>query len=239
MTSIKKKLYPSLTASCSTASAVERSMPAAQSIGLTARLPLGKRYARPVESAARTSNGSANGPALSGSPGTGNTSQHFLCRCCNGSLTGTSILGKGYKMVSSNTSKSRKTAQTVADDHKEVQQHFDMKFDTLLPTLTNGIEQLQASIYNWNAYQGFWADDNTGSKIALMHSELSEALEADRKDLPSEVLPEGFSGVEEELADCIIRILDFAGRHDLDLAGALYHKLHFNLSRPYRHEKKF
>jgi NTP pyrophosphatase (non-canonical NTP hydrolase) len=86
--------------------------------------------------------------------------------------------------------------------------------------------------------QGFWESDNTGEKIALMHSELSEALEADRKDLESDHIP-GFSGLEEELADVIVRIVDFAVQKNLRLSEALISKMRFNLSRPYRHGKKY
>ena len=93
-------------------------------------------------------------------------------------------------------------------------------------------------IASWNAAQGFWESENTGEKIALMHSELSEALEADRKNLTSDHIT-SFMGIEEELADCMIRILDFAGHHDLRLGEAFIAKLQYNLSRPFRHGKAY
>ena len=61
---------------------------------------------------------------------------------------------------------------------------------------------------------------NGGELIALMHSELSEALEGLRKDRADEHLPHRKS-VEVELADTLIRIFDFAGELGLDLGGAL------------------
>ena len=111
----------------------------------------------------------------------------------------------------------------------------------LMPAVAFQFEQLQAQVYAANEAQGFWdgADDNTASKIALMHSELSEALEADRKGIESDDKIPEFTGLEAELADAVIRILDFSGRHNLRLGEAIQAKLLFNLTRPYKHGKKY
>lgn len=71
---------------------------------------------------------------------------------------------------------------------------------------------------------------NFGEVIALMHSELSEALEADRKDLMDDKLPHR-KGIEVEFADTIIRILDTAAAHGLDVAGAVIEKNRYNQQR--------
>lgn len=71
---------------------------------------------------------------------------------------------------------------------------------------------------------------NFGELVALVHSELSEALEAARKGLQSDHITE-FSGVEEELADAIIRICDIAGARNLRLGTALAAKLIYNMQR--------
>ena len=80
---------------------------------------------------------------------------------------------------------------------------------------------------------------NKGEKVALMHSELSEGLEGIRKDLQSDKI-EGFSMIEEELADTIIRIMDYSQKFKLRVAEALMSKLEYNRHRPYMHGgKKF
>jgi NTP pyrophosphatase (non-canonical NTP hydrolase) len=87
---------------------------------------------------------------------------------------------------------------------------------------------------------GFWETPNAAEKIALVHSELSEALEYLRKNpaTPDDKIPT-FTGVEAELADAIIRIMDFAEYYQLRVGEAIIAKHKFNAGRPYKHGKKF
>lgn len=81
--------------------------------------------------------------------------------------------------------------------------------------------------------KGWWDKPRSdGELIALMHSELSEALEAMRNS-------HGKDAIAEELADCCIRIFDYCGKNKIDLEEALLKKAEKNKSRPYRHGKVF
>jgi NTP pyrophosphatase (non-canonical NTP hydrolase) len=80
---------------------------------------------------------------------------------------------------------------------------------------------------------------NLGEQIALMHSELSEALEWERKQpgAPSDHIP-GFTGLEEEFADVLIRIFDTSAGMKLRLGEAVLAKMAFNSQRPHKHGGK-
>jgi hypothetical protein len=87
---------------------------------------------------------------------------------------------------------------------------------------------------------GWWndADPNTSmanplhfsNKLCLIHSEISEAMEGDRKNLMDDHLKHRPMR-EVELADALIRIFDLAGGYGLDVAGALAEKLAYNAQR--------
>ena len=109
------------------------------------------------------------------------------------------------------------------------------------------ISGLMKESHNTSVSKGWWDDSNRniGELLALVHSEVSEALEAYRitgesglNDIwnrESDGKPEGFT---VELADTLIRIFDMCAAYKLDIENALEIKMEFNKSRPYRHGNK-
>lgn len=71
------------------------------------------------------------------------------------------------------------------------------------------------------------------AKIALIQSEASECVEAIRKDLPSDHI-DGPMEVEE-LADIVIRIMDYCFYYNIPIGETIIKKFKYNASRPYRH----
>ena len=113
----------------------------------------------------------------------------------------------------------------------------------------NNINKLQKDIHDSNAVAGWWTDLETGinlanearkgtrlgkaivaEKLCLIHSEVSEAMEGARKNLPDDKLPHR-PMIEVELADAVIRILDLCGALELDIDGAINEKRTYNSKR--------
>ena len=102
---------------------------------------------------------------------------------------------------------------------------------------TQFLNSLANDIHKEIRATGWWSDSagkpierNKGELIALMHSELSEALEAVRKNKMDDHLSHR-KGEEVELADALIRILDYCGAYNLDIGNAITEKLAYNKNR--------
>lgn len=117
-----------------------------------------------------------------------------------------------------------------------------------------------------NALSKGWHDEprSFGDTIALMHSELSEALEDYRNGKPlnknwyeykdprfgemtfpypdmtwgKEPLIGKPCGIPSELADVVIRVFDACGAYGIDLEAAIKEKMAYNATRPHRHGGK-
>ena len=73
-------------------------------------------------------------------------------------------------------------------------------------------------------------DRNRGEMLCLIHSEISEAMEGERKSLQDDKLPHR-PMAEVELVDALIRIFDYAGGIGYDLEGAFQEKMEYNRNR--------
>lgn len=112
--------------------------------------------------------------------------------------------------------------------------------------------------------KGFFdKEKNIGEMLCLIHSEVSEALEADRKEqfyigdidalIGGDIYPErddenfkrGFescgikNSFQDELADIIIRVMDLAAYKGIDLEKHIAAKMRYNSLRPHKHGKKY
>ena len=98
------------------------------------------------------------------------------------------------------------------------------------------MNKLAFEIHAANVAAGWYPEEDRKNpyqipmKLALVHSEISEALEGFRKNLQDDKLPHR-SSLEVELADAFIRLLDIVGYLNLDIDGAIQEKLAYNKVR--------
>lgn len=124
-------------------------------------------------------------------------------------------------------------------------------------TITNLVEQAHANATK----HGFWEPaPEFGTAIALIHAELSEALEemrAGNKIRPGDPVPLKYysgggyvataptkccvkpEGIAVELADAVIWIADLCGHMGINLEAVITEKLAYNEGRPYKNGKQF
>ena len=105
-----------------------------------------------------------------------------------------------------------------------------------------GLDALSALLHETAIEKGFWNSpknfDVFGNKLALIHSEVTEVLEAIRKNKGSEE-------IVEEMSDVLIRTLDLyasmrnAGFVEHSLDEVLFNKIEKNKVRPALHGNLF
>jgi NTP pyrophosphatase (non-canonical NTP hydrolase) len=117
------------------------------------------------------------------------------------------------------------------------------------------ISELVKQAHETAKAKGWWEEKRTYLEIlALIHSEISEAVECVREGMiePTVETTEIFNGgskvpqkiskkpigLPSELADVIIRIADFCGHEGIDLEAAIKAKMAYNKTRAYRHGGK-
>lgn len=109
--------------------------------------------------------------------------------------------------------------------------------------LVRSIEQFANMIHSNAVNKGFWDDTSemaNHNKLLMMHAEISEVVEAlrDPSHPRSTKIPDQ-TAEAEEMADLIIRALDYCARRNINIGEVMLEKHAYNATRPHMHGKKF
>lgn len=119
--------------------------------------------------------------------------------------------------------------------------------------MKTNLNQIAKELHESAIKKGFWDEKReVGTQLMLIVSELSEALEADRKnhhakmdrlntgiafgDLFETFIKDSF---EDEIADTFIRLFDLAGHLGIDIDKHIKLKMKYNQTREYKHGKSY
>jgi len=129
------------------------------------------------------------------------------------------------------------------------------------------LNKLATEIHENTKSKGFFdSEKNIGEMLCLIHSEVSEALEADRKNHYCKISASMLAGLadkdygisfndekrssehfeslvkntfEDELADVVIRVLDLCAFKGIDIESHIKAKIRYNSGRQHKHGKKY
>jgi NTP pyrophosphatase (non-canonical NTP hydrolase) len=123
------------------------------------------------------------------------------------------------------------------------------------------LNTISKAIHKGNVKQGFYDEPKSIPELlCLIHSELSEALESDRKNIEctlsntalltllkfedDDYFKEQFKkevkdSFEDEISDALIRLFDLCGYLDIDIDKHITAKLRYNSLREYKHGKRY
>lgn len=103
------------------------------------------------------------------------------------------------------------------------------------------LNNLASRIHDNAIAHGFWEQRrNFGEMMALIHSEVSEALECHRNnEAPIHYEAGKPEGSAAELIDVMIRALDVLHSQGVDIDAIMHDKVVYNETRPYKHNKAY
>lgn len=115
-----------------------------------------------------------------------------------------------------------------------------MGYENNSEVLGTAVEVLAEEVHRIAKNHGWWDEErNEAEVLCLIHSEVSEALEALRISPKKITEEERLLQVGEELADVMIRVMDYTAFKGIPIGFHIIEKMKINRDRPYKHGKKF